>query len=174
MVGKAQTLPQLNHDFASLHIQVLLEGFLVGRHSVLLKPFSLFCVYYRSSVVFLGSFTKTSASFLPFTLSAPQIPVIHSVNFATFLGVPTGPSYWRRLDLVWGDRWRWPGGWTRRRGLMILLCLLMLYLSIQVMVVMLLLLLLLLLYGQKIVASSCGRDGRGRSSGRIGRHTWST
>jgi hypothetical protein len=55
---------------------------------------------------------------------------------------------------------------------MILLCLLMLYLSIQVMVVMLLLLLLLLLlYGQKIVASSCGRDGRGRSSGRIGRHT---
>ena len=44
MVGKAQTLPQLNHDFASLHIQVLLEGFLVGRHSVLLKPFSLFFV----------------------------------------------------------------------------------------------------------------------------------
>ena len=166
VAGKAQILSAI---FAS-HIQVL-EGFLVGRHSVLLKPFSLFCIIV--CFLCLGSFTETSASFLPFTLSAPQIPVIHSVNFATFLGVPTGPSYWRRLDLVWVDCWGWPGGWTRRRG-MILLCLLMLYLSSHMVMVVMLLLLLMLLYGQEIVAGSCGRDGRGRSSGRIGRTVNST
>ena len=111
-------------------------------------------------VPFLGSFTKTSASFLPFTLSAPQIPVIHSVNFATFLGIPTGSPYRRGLDLLRlsGRRAMRADGRPGGQGLMMLLCGRRHLVVVTVM-------LLLLLNGQQIVGGRGGRDGGGGGGG---------
>ena len=48
----------------------------------------------------LGSLAKSGASLFPFTLSAPQISMIHAVNFATLFGVTSWTTNGRRLDLL--------------------------------------------------------------------------
>ena len=44
----------------------------------------------------LSTFAEAGAGLLPLALSAPQLPVLHSINFSAFLGVTPGPPQ-RRL-----------------------------------------------------------------------------
>lgn len=44
----------------------------------------------------LSTFAEAGAGLLPLALSAPQLPVLHSINFSAFLGVAPGPPQ-RRL-----------------------------------------------------------------------------
>ena len=44
----------------------------------------------------LSTFPESCARFLPLALGAPELPVLHSINFSAFLGVTPGPPQ-RRL-----------------------------------------------------------------------------
>ncbi len=67
----------------------------------------------------LSDLSKSGASFLPFALSAPQILVIHPVDFAALFGVSTRSPDGRRFDW-WRRRWR---RWGRLMLLLLLLVL---------------------------------------------------
>ena len=47
-------------------------------------------------VEILGAFPESGAGLLPFALGAPELSVLHAVDFSAFLGVTPGPPQ-RRL-----------------------------------------------------------------------------